>query len=98
MADLVVEAAEDKKAEDIIVLNVSEITTIADLFVICSGRSERQGQAIPDGIREKATDAGTSPLGVEGYSAGRWIPIDLRAVVVHAFVPSERQLARLGRL
>ena len=98
LADAVVEAAEDKKAEDIVVLNVSEITTIADLFVICSGRSERQVQAIADGIREKATDAGTAPLGVEGYSAGRWVLIDLGAVVVHAFVPEERQLYRLERL
>ena len=98
LADMVVEAAEDKKAEDIVVLNVSEITTIADLFVICSGRSERQVQAIADGIREKASEAGRPPFGVEGYSAGRWILIDLGDVVVHAFVPEERQLYRLERL
>jgi ribosome-associated protein len=98
MADLVVDAASDKKAEDILVLNVSEVTTIADLFVICSGRGERQVQAIADEIVEKAKAAGRQPIGVEGYGAGRWILIDLGDVVVHAFVPEERELYRLEKL
>jgi len=98
MADIVVEAASDKKAEDILVLNVSEVTTIADLFVICSGRGERQVQAIADAIVEKAKAAGRQPVGVEGYAGGRWVLIDLGDVVVHAFVPEERELYRLERL
>ena len=98
MADLVVDAASDKKAEDILVLNVSEVTTIADLFVICSGRGERQVQAIADAIVEKAKAAGRQPVGVEGYDAGRWVLIDLGDVVTHVFVPDERQLYRLERL
>lgn len=98
MADIVVEAASDKKAEDILVLNVSEVTTIADLFVICSGRGEKQVQAIADSIVEKAKEAGRQPVGVEGYNSGRWVLIDLGDVVVHAFVPEERQLYRLERL
>ena len=98
MADIVVEAASDKKAEDILVLNVSEVTTIADLFVICSGRGERQVQAIADAIVEKAKAAGRQPVGVEGYVGGRWVLIDLGDVVVHAFVPEERELYRLERL
>ena len=79
-------------------LNVAEVTTIADLFVICSGRGERQVQAIADGIVEKAREAGRKPFGVEGYIGGRWILIDLGDVVVHAFVPDERELYRLERL
>jgi ribosome-associated protein len=98
MADVVVDAAGDKKAEDILVLNVSELTTIADLFVICTGRGERQVQAIADAVREKAIEAGRKPIGIEGYSSGRWVLIDLGDVVVHAFVPEERQLYRLERL
>ncbi len=98
MADLVVDAASDKKAEDILVLNVSEVTTIADLFVIVSGRGERQVQAIADEIVEKAKAAGRQPVGIEGYTAGRWILIDLGDVVVHAFVPEEREFYRLERL
>jgi len=98
MADVVVDAASDKKAEDILVLNVSEVTTITDLFVIMSGRGERQVQAIADAIIEKAKAAGRQPFGVEGYSGGRWVLIDLGDVVVHAFVPEERELYRLERL
>jgi ribosome-associated protein len=98
MADVVVEAASDKKAEDILVLNVSEVTTIADLFVIVSGRGERQVQAIADEIVVKAKAAGRQPVGIEGYSAGRWVLIDLGDVVVHAFVPEERELYRLEGL
>ena len=80
LADVVVDAAGDKKAEDILVLNVSELTTIADA------------------VREKAKEAGREPLGIEGYSGGRWVLIDLGDVVVHAFVPEERHLYRLERL
>lgn len=98
MADLVVDAASDTKGEDILVLNVSEVTTIADLFVIVSGRGERQVQAIADKVVEKAKAAGRQPVGIEGYTAGRWILIDLGDVVVHAFVPEERELYRLERL
>ncbi len=98
MADLVVDAASDTKAEDILVLNVSEVTTIADLFVIVSGRGERQVQAIADKIVEKAKASGRQPVGIEGYTAGRWILIDLGDVVVHAFVPEEREVYRLERL
>lgn len=98
IADLVVDAAGDKKAEDILVLNVSEVTTIADLFVLCSGRGERQVQSIADAIVEKAKTAGRRPIGVEGYDAGRWVLIDLGDVIAHVFVPEERTLYRLERL
>jgi ribosome-associated protein len=67
LADLVVEAASDKKAEDILVLNISEVSTIADLFVICSARGERQAQGIADGIIEKAKAAGQQPFGVHVF-------------------------------
>jgi ribosome-associated protein len=80
------------------VLNVSEVSTIADLFVICSGRGERQVQAIADSIVERAKDAGRVPVGVEGYASGRWVLIDLGDVIVHAFVPEERDLYKLERL
>lgn len=92
------DAASDKKAEDIIVMNVSEVTTIADLFVIMSGRGERQVKAIAEGIVEKATQAGRRPFGIEGLQASRWVLIDLGDVIVHAFVPEERELYRLERL
>ena len=93
-----IEAAGDKKAENILVMNVSHVTSIADLFILCSGRGERQVQSIADGIVEQAKAAGRVPVGVEGHSGGRWILIDLGDVVVHAFVPEERELYNLERL
>ncbi len=93
-----VEAATDKKADDVLVMNMSLVTTFTDLFVICSGRSERQVQAIADGVVEQAKGAGRVPVGVEGYATGRWILIDLGDVVVHAFLPEERELYKLERL
>lgn len=93
-----IDAAGDKKAEDIIVMNVSEVTSIADLFVICTGRSERQVQSVADGIVEKAKEHGRQPVGVEGYQSARWVLIDLGDVIVHVFVPEERALYRLERL
>jgi ribosome-associated protein len=98
LADIVVEAATDKKAENILVMNVAEVTSIADLFVLCSGRGERQVQGIADGIVERAKAAGRVPVGVEGYGEGRWVLIDLGDVIVHAFVPEERDLYKLERL
>lgn len=98
LADVVVDAASEKKAEDIVVMNVSEVTTIADLFVILSGRGERQVRSIAEGIVERSTAAGRRPLGIEGLAAGRWVLIDLGDVIVHAFVPEERGLYRLERL
>ena len=79
-------------------MNVSEVTTIADLCVILSGRSEIQVRAIAEGIVEKATQAGRRPFGIEGMESGRWVLIDLGDVVVHAFVPDERETYRLERL
>jgi len=77
---------------------VSSLTQVTDVFVIASGRSERQVQAIADGIVEKAVGAGRKPVGVEGYTAGRWILVDLSDVVVHVFLPEEREVYRLERL
>lgn len=93
-----VEGVTDKKAENVLVMNVAEVTSFTDLFVICSGRSERQVQAIADGVVEQAKGAGRIPVGVEGYATGRWILIDLGDVVVHAFLPEERELYKLERL
>ena len=93
-----VDAASDKKAEDIVVMNVSEVTTIADLFVILSGRGERQVQAIAEGIVERVREAGRKPFGIEGMEPGRWVLLDLGDVIVHCFVPEERELYRLEKL
>jgi ribosome-associated protein len=97
VAHLIVDAAEDKKAADIVLLDVSELTTMADYFVICSGGSERQLGAIGDGVAEKLRDEGVRPIGREGGSNSHWTLLDFGAVIVHIFAPPERDYYQLER-
>jgi ribosome-associated protein len=91
-------AAEDKKAEDIVVLNMAGISLLADYFIICSGNSDRQVQAIAKELIDKANEAGTPVKSVEGFDAARWILIDLGDVVAHVFHKDERAYYNLERL
>jgi len=97
VARKIVDAAEDKKAADIVLLDVSELTSMADYFVICSGGSERQLGAIGDGIAEKLRDEGVRPIGREGGSSSHWTLLDFGAVIVHIFAPPERDYYQLER-
>jgi ribosome-associated protein len=90
LARRIVELAEDKKASDIVVLEVAALTTIADYFVICSGGSERQLDAIADGILEGLRAEKVRPIGREGLAISHWVLLDFGAVVVHIFTPPER--------
>ena len=92
------EAASDKKASDVVLLRTSEITTVADYFVICSGRSERQVQALSHGLVDELRKDGIRPLGIEGMGAARWVLLDYGAVIVHVFAPEEREYYGLERL
>jgi ribosome-associated protein len=97
VARKIVDAAEDKKATDIVLLDVSELTSMADYFVICSGGSERQLDAIGDNIAEKLRDEGVRPIGREGGAASHWTLLDFGAVIVHVFAPPERDYYQLER-
>jgi nicotinate-nucleotide adenylyltransferase len=97
VARKIVDAAEDKKAADIVLLDVSELTSMADYFVICSGGSERQLGAIGDGITEKLREEGVRPIGREGGSNSHWTLVDFGAVIVHIFAPPERDYYQLER-
>jgi ribosome-associated protein len=97
LARRVVELAEDKKAADIVLLEVGELTTVADYFVICSGGSERQLEAIGDGIVDGLRSDGVRPIGREGTAASHWILLDFGGVVVHVFTPPERDYYGLER-
>ncbi len=97
VARKIVDAAEDKKAADIVLLDVSELTSMADYFVICSGGSERQLGAIADGIAEKLRADGVRPIGREGGSNSHWTLLDFGAVVVHIFAVPERDYYQLER-
>jgi len=90
LARRIVELAEDKKAADIILLDLAGQTTMADYFVICSGGSERQLEAIAGGIIASLRDEKVKPIGREGTAASHWVLIDFGAVIVHIFTPPER--------
>jgi ribosome-associated protein len=93
----VVELAEDKKAGDIVLLGLAELTTVADYFVICSGGSERQLEAIADGIIDGLRRDGIRPIGREGTAASHWVLLDFGGVIVHIFTPPEREYYGLER-
>jgi ribosome-associated protein len=95
---LCVNASLEKKAKDIVVLNVKEISTFADYFIICSGTSDRQVRAVAAAIQETLKKAGILPLGVEGEAAGRWILLDYDDVILHVFLESVRAVYDLERL
>jgi ribosome-associated protein len=98
LAELVREAALDKKAEDVTTIDLAGRTVVADQFVICSGRSSVQNRAIADGIEAAAAAAGFSAGRTEGYADGNWILIDLGPVIVHIFTPEQRAFYNLERL
>jgi ribosome-associated protein len=90
LARRIVELAEDKKAADMVVLELAPLTTLADYFVIASGGSERQLDAIADGIIEALRDEKVRPIGREGTAASHWVLLDYGSVIVHIFTPPER--------
>jgi ribosome-associated protein len=90
--------ASDKKATDIVLLRTAEVTTMADYFVICSGRSDRQLGALGSAIVDELRKEGVRPLGIEGRANARWILIDYGSVIVHVFAPEEREYYGLERL
>lgn len=98
LARLVVQAAEEKKAENIVVIDISNLTVIAEYFVICHGNNERQVQAIMNEIREKVHQHGYHVHGIEGADEGRWVLVDLGDVVVHVFHREERDFYNIERL
>lgn len=94
----VILAAEDKKAYDIRVLDISDLTSIGDYFIILSGNSQRQVMAIADEIEEKMKEAGYELRNKEGYRNGRWILLDYGDIVVHVFHKEDREFYNLERL
>ena len=98
MVRVAVEAAKNKKAIDIVALDIRDVSILADYFVICSGNSTTQVRAIADEIEEKMEQAGYPLDHVEGYKEERWILLDYNDVVVHVFHTHERDFYNLERL
>ena len=98
LARVAVAAAADKKAQDIVVLDVSDQLAITDCFVIASAPNERQVQAVVDQVEEKLREHGTKPTRREGAREGRWVLLDFVDVVVHVQHTEERGFYGLDRL
>lgn len=98
LLNITIEAADDKKASNIVALDLKGISLIADYFVICHGNSDTQVQAIATEIRKRAHDSGATIRGIEGMDSARWVLMDLGDVVVHVFHRDEREYYNIERL
>src|SRR5690625_6819500 len=94
----VVEACDDRKAENCIVLDMQQLTPIADYFVICHGNNERQVQAITRSVKDALEENGHEVKRIEGFDEARWVLLDVGTVVCHIFHKDERSYYNLERL
>ncbi|WML45377.1 ribosome silencing factor [Neobacillus sp. PS3-40] len=95
---IAVKAADDKRAEDIIALNMKGISAIADYFIICHGNSDKQVQAIAKEMKDKAQENEVDVKRIEGFDEAKWVLIDMGDVVAHVFHRDERTYYNLERL
>lgn len=92
------DAAEDKKASDIVILDMREVSSLADYFVICAGGSDKQTRAISEEIRVRLKDKKINCSHIEGETDGKWIVMDFFDVIVHIFSHEAREFYQLERL
>lgn len=98
MAKLALEALEDKKAEDIRVIDISEVSVLADYFIIAGGNNPSQIQALSNNVEEKLGRAGAPVKQIEGYDTANWVLLDFGDVIVHIFDKENRLLYNLERI
>ncbi|MBP2644260.1 MAG: rsfS [Firmicutes bacterium] len=98
LAELVAAAASEKKAWDIVILDLDGVSIIADNFVICSANSTTQVQAIAENIEEKLDEQGFKLIRKEGYREARWVLLDYGDCIAHVFVDDDRRFYNLERL
>ena len=98
LSTLVVDALDDIKAQDIIRLDVRDMTTVTDYMIVASGSSSRHVKALVDNVAEKAKKAGHKPIGVEGEEGGEWVLLDLQDALVHVMLPKVREFYNLEKL
>lgn len=90
LAELLKDAADDRKAWDTVVMDLRGLTTMADYFVICEGETDRQVRGIADAMVERAREHRVRPLAVDGYEDATWVLLDFDSVFAHVFLPGER--------
>lgn len=98
MTELVIDALEDKKAEDIRILDISGISVLADYFVIANGMNRNQVQAMADSVEDALGRAGYEPKHIEGYQSANWILMDYKDVIIHVFSKEDRGFYDLERI
>ena len=98
MALLAVEALEDKKAEDITIIDISEVSVLADYFIIADGSNRNQVQAMADSAEEALGRAGYDAKQIEGYQSANWILMDYKDIIVHVFSKEDRAFYDLERI
>ncbi len=98
LRQLVVDALEEIKAQDIVTLDVREMTTVTDWMIVASGTSNRHVAALVDNVAQKAKDAGHRPIGVEGEEGAEWVLLDLQDALVHVMLPKVREFYNLEKL
>ncbi len=98
LAQHISEAAAAMKAEGLRILDLRALASFTDFFVVCSGASDRQVQAIADQVQENLRAISRRPIGVEGYDAAQWILLDYGSVVVHIFYPEAREFYQIEKL
>ena len=92
------DAVSDKQAEDVLLLDIRQVASFADYFVIASGTANRQIQAIVEAVEQAMKDEGAKPLGREGKPDSGWVLLDYGDVIVHIFAPEEREFYDLEGL
>jgi ribosome-associated protein len=95
---LIVEAAQDRKADDVVGLDVRTISSFADTFIIATGTSDRHVRSVADSIEAALKAHGDPPIGIEGHDEGRWVLIDCGDTIVHVFQQEIRDHYDLERL
>ena len=98
LAHRIVEIVSDHKASDVVMLRTGELTSLADFFIIGTGRSDRQVAALAGALAEELRVQGVRPLGIEGRAGARWVLLDYGSVIVHLFTPDERERYGLEKL
>jgi len=98
LCDLIVEALEEVKGQDITKLNVQRMTSVTDWMIVASGTSSRHVHALVDNVAQRAKAAGHRPTGIEGESGAEWVLLDLQDALVHVMLPKVREFYNLEKL